>query len=78
MRVHWAIPFIPSSAIANTFNEICNNCNVLSIVDERLSQKGFEGVATGVRSVVMTGDSRDVPHIMLVVNPTTRESFNYC
>ena len=43
-----AIPFIPSSAIANTLNEICKNCNVLSIVDERLSQKGFEGVATGV------------------------------
>ena len=37
--------------------------------------KGFEGVVTGVMSVVMTGDSRDVPHTMLVVNPTTCESF---
>ena len=44
--VHWAIPFIPSSAIAfipssgiaNTLNETCRKCNVLSIVDERLSQ----------------------------------------
>ena len=36
VRVHWAIPLIPSSAIANILNEICKNCNVLSIVDERL------------------------------------------
>ena len=47
VRVHWAIPFIPSSAIAfipssaiaNTLNETCRKCNVLSIVDERLSQR---------------------------------------
>ena len=67
--VHWAIPFIPNnSAIAYTLNETCRECNVLSVVDERLSLKGFEGVAIGV----MTGDSHDVPHTMLVVNPTTR------
>ena len=44
-------------------------------MDEKLSQKGFEGMATGVRSIVMTGDSREVPHIMHVVNPTTCETF---
>ena len=48
---------------------------MLPIVDERLLLKGFEGVAIGVKSVVMTGDSRDVPHTMLVVNPTICESF---
>ena len=58
-----------------TYTPVCNNTHVLSIVDEKLSQKGFEGVATGVRSIVMTGDSREVPHIMHVVNPTTCETF---
>ena len=71
VRVHWAIPFIPSSAITKTLNELCKYTHVLSIADEKLSQKGFEGVTTGVRSIVMTGDSREVPHIMHVVNPTT-------
>ena len=39
---------------------------MLSVVNERLSLKGFEGVATGIRSAIMTGNSRDVPHTMLV------------
>ena len=75
VRVHWAIPFIPSSAITKTLNELCKHTHVLSIADEKLSQKWFEGVATGVRSIVMTGDSREVPHIMHVVNPTTCETY---
>ena len=77
MRVHWAIPFIPSSAITitTTLDELCKHTHVLSIADEKLSQKGFEGVATGVRSTVMTGDSREVTHIMHVVNPKTCETY---
>ena len=75
VRLLWAIPFIPSSAIAKSLNDLCNHTHVLSIVDEKLLQKGFEGVATGVRSIVMTGDSREVPHIMHVVNPTTCETY---
>ena len=71
----YPIPFIPNSAIADTLNETCRECNVSSVVNERLSLKGFEGVATGIRSAIMTGNSRDVPHTILVVNPATCESF---
>ena len=52
VRVRWAIPFIPSSAMTKTLDELCKHTHVLSIADEKLSQKGFEGVATGVRSMV--------------------------
>ena len=75
VRIHWAIPFIPNSAIADTLNETCREYNVLSVVNERLSLKGFEGVATGIRCAIMTGNSRDVHLTMLVVNPATCESF---
>ena len=75
VRIHWAIPFIPNSAIADTLNETCRECKVLSVVNERMSLKGSEGVATGIRSAIMTGNSRDVPHTMLVVNPATCKSF---
>ena len=69
------LTIVNCSMIAKTLNDLCNNTHVLSIVDEKLSQKDFEGVATGVRSIVMTGDSREVPHIMHAVNPTTCEMF---
>ena len=54
VRVRWAIPFISSWAITKTLDELCKHTHVLSIADEKLSQKGFEGVATGVRSIVST------------------------
>ena len=43
------LTIVNCSVIAKTLNDLCNNTHVLSIVDEKLSQKGFEGVATGVR-----------------------------
>ena len=40
VRVHWAIPLLANnSAIAYTLKETCRECNVLSVVDERLSLK---------------------------------------
>ena len=32
--------------------------------------KGFEGVATGVRSVVMSGNKNDLPHTLSVYGHT--------
>ena len=60
IRVHWAPPFLP--------NEITNFLSrygkIHSISYEKSVSKGFEGVATGVRTVIMSGNRQELPHIM--------------
>ena len=36
---------------------------------------GFEGVATGIMSVVMSGNRDNVPHILNVADPATEENY---
>ena len=39
------------------------------------SEEGLENVATGVRSVVMVGDRHQVPHLLSVTDPDTKETW---
>ena len=51
-RVHWAPPFIPNAAIVKVLEE---TCKLQSITLERSTSKGFEGIPTGIRRLVLTG-----------------------
>ena len=50
---------------------------VVSVAYDKCTSKGFEGVATGVRSVVMTGNPKDVPHVMTVCHPKTNQTYKF-
>ena len=39
--------------------------------------KGFEGVSTGIRAVVMSGNKDDVPHTLSVTCPKTGDTFMF-
>ena len=51
-RVHWAPPFIPNAAIVKVLEE---TCKLQFITLERSTSKGFEGIPTGIRRLVLTG-----------------------
>ena len=69
VRVHWAPPFVQTRVDTNFLDSYGT---VVSVAFEKCTSKGFEGVATGVRSVVMTGNPKDVPHVMTVCQPGVR------
>ena len=71
VRVHWAPPFVPNEAITN----ILTKHLIHGISFEKSVSKGFEGVATGVRGLVMSGCKTDIPHIITSCNSKTGESF---
>ena len=71
-RVHWAPPFVPSSAIADALG---TECNVEKIVYEMCKEEGFEFVATGVRLVTLVGDTKKLPHLATTTNPLNGQSF---
>ena len=61
VRVHWAPPFLPNETITNYLSQYGK---VHSIGYEKSVCKGFEGVATGVRTLIMSGNRKELPHIM--------------
>ena len=71
-RVHWAPAFIPNAAIAKVLGE---SCKVQSIAMETSMCKGFEGIPTGIRRLVLTGVKDEIPHVFTIVNPKTEEKF---
>ena len=71
-RVHWAPPFMPSSAIAEALG---TECNVETIVYEMCKEEGFETVATGVRLVTLVGDRKKLPHLATITNPLNGHSY---
>ena len=71
-RVHWAPPFVPSSAIAEALG---TECNVETIVYEMCKEEGFETVATGVRLVTLVGDRKKLPHLASITNPLNGHSY---
>ncbi len=74
VRVHWAPPFVPTGVITKFLDSYGT---VVSVAFDKCTSKGFEGVATGVRSVVMTGNPKDVPHVMTVCHPKTNHTFEF-
>ena len=71
-RVDWAPAFIPNAAIAKVLGE---SCKVQSIAMETRTCKGFEGIPTGIRQLVLTGVKDEIPHVFTIVNPKTEEKF---
>ena len=71
-RVHWAPAFIPNAAIAKVLGE---SCKVQSIAMETSTCKGFEGIPTGIRQLVLTGVKDEILHVFTIVNPKTEEKF---
>ena len=71
-RVLWAPSYIPNAAIVNVLEK---TCEVQSIVSEKSTAKGFEGIPTGNRRLVLTGLKDDIPHTFNIINPHTNEKF---
>ena len=71
-RVLWAPSYIPNAAIVNVLEK---TCEVQSIVSEKSTAKGFEGIPTGNRRLVLTGLKDDIPHTFNIINPHTKEKF---
>ena len=71
-RVHWAPPFIPNAAIAQVLQE---TCTVQSMKMETSTAKGFEGIPTGIRRLVLAGNRDEIPHTFFIVNPKTGERY---
>ena len=48
---------------------------VVTSANEQSTVAGFEGVATGIRSVVMSGNRDQIPHLLQVADPVTAETY---
>ena len=67
-RIHWAPPYLPNE-VTTDFQGKFGKVHAISF--EKCNSKGFEGVRTGVRSVVMSGRKQDIPHIIPLLRNTT-------
>ena len=50
-------------------------CTVQPIKMETSTAKGFEGIPTGIRRLVLAGNKDEIPHVLYIVNPKTNERF---
>ena len=64
-RVHWAPSYIPDVAITRVLSQYCK---VQSIGAETSTAKGFEGIPTGIRRLVLSGDKDEIPHTFHIRN----------
>ena len=69
VRVHWATPFLPNEMITGF---LAKYGKVHAISFEQSVSKGYEGVATGVRTVIMSGNKNEIPHIITLVDGNER------
>ena len=69
-RVHWAPVYITNNVIHETLGDYAE---VKSLKHEVYTDAGLDGIATGVRKVLMVGDRHQVPHVLEVVDPDTAE-----
>ena len=60
----WALPYLPNEVITDN---MARSGKVVSITHELSVTKGFEGVRTGVMTVIMSGKERGYP-----------SCYNYC
>ena len=68
VRVHWAPPFMSNKFISAMLSK---HVSIVSMDKERALSDGFDGLATGVRQIVLQGKMGDVPHTSSVVCPFT-------
>ena len=68
VRVHWAPPFMSNKFISVMLSK---HVSIVSMDKERALSDGFDGLATGVRQIVLQGKMGDVPHTSSVVCPYT-------
>ena len=68
VRVHWASPFMSNKFISAM---LYKHVSIVSMDKERALSDGFDGLATGVRQIVLQGKMGDVPHTSSVVCPYT-------
>jgi len=71
-RVHWGPVYVTNAEIEAALS---NYAEVTAISHIMSREKGFENVATGVRSVVMVGNRHQVPHLLSVTDPDTKETW---
>ena len=72
-RVHWAPVFITNNIISETLGDYVK---AKTIKHEVYTDAGLNGIAMGVRQVVLTGDRHQVPHVLRVVDPDSAEVWN--
>ena len=72
VRVHWAPGSVPHEAIDTSLGLYGT---VVTSANEQSTVAGFEGVATGIRSVVMSGNRDQIPHLLQVADPVTAENY---
>ena len=68
VRVHWAPPFMSNKFISAMLSK---HVSIVSMDKGRALSDGFDGLATGVRQIVLQGKMGDVPHTSSVVCPYT-------
>ena len=72
VRVHWATGRVPNEAIDMSLGQYGT---VVTSANEQSTVAGFEGVATGIRSVVMSDNRDQIPHLLQVADPVTAETY---
>ena len=72
VRVLWAPPYLPNEVITSN---LARSGKVVSISHELSVTKGFEGVRTGVRTVIMSGKKDDIPYVIIIVNDRTGDKY---
>ena len=71
-RVHWGLVYVTNPEVAAALSKYAEVTAISHIMS---SEEGLENVATGVRSVVMVGDRHQVPHLLSVTDPDTKETW---
>ena len=71
-RVHWGPVYVTNPEVAAALSKYAEVTAISHIMS---SEEGLENVATGVRSVVMVGDRHQVPHLLSVIDPDTKETW---
>ena len=73
VRVHWAPPFMSNKFIGQMLSK---HVKIVSMDKETAVADGFDGMATGIRKIVVEGNMGDVPHKSSVVCPFTGVTHN--
>ena len=73
LRMRWAPVFVLNSDIYTALRPFAE---VTAMKHDMYVDARLEGVATGVRTVVLYGDKHQVPHIIQVVDPDTAAVWN--
>ena len=72
VRVHGGAGCVPNEAIHDVLSQYGI---VMTSANEQSTVAGFEGVSTGIRNVVMSGNREVIPHILEVADPATGEVY---